>query len=98
MHGYYAYQSNLLSPHPPSVTFANFIFVLAVNLSRDANLSGTSLFLTLHLDVPSTLSNSSSGGSLSQISSPRASIGKVAMLTASSLRHFPPPASLSAVR
>src|SRR5271156_6649225 len=92
------YQSNLLSPHLTSSPFDNLIFVLAVYLSRPPNLLGTSSFLVLHLLVPNNASNSSSGGNLTQISSPRASIGKVAILTLSSLRHFPPPASVSAVR
>src|SRR5579859_952625 len=87
------YQSNLVSPHPFPPVFANWILVLAVNLSSDANLSGSSSFRTLHLFVPSNASSSSAGGSSTQISSPRISARNVEMLTFSSLKHTPPPAS-----
>src|SRR5579862_2763970 len=92
------YQSNFVSPHPPSVTFLKLIFVFAVYLSSDDKTSGTSSFLTFHRLVPNKPSNSSSGGNLTHISSPRASTGNVAMLTWSSLTHLPPPASLSEVK
>src|SRR5437762_1726658 len=90
------YHSNPVSTHPFDAALANCIFVLAVNLSSDANLSGSSSFRTLHLFVPSNASSSSGGGSSTQISSPRACVGNVAMLAFSSFKHTPPPASLFA--
>src|SRR5438876_10600494 len=92
------YHSNPVSTHPFDAALANCIFVLAENLSSDANLSGSSSFRTLHLFVPSDASSSSGGGSWTQISSPRACMGKVEMLTFSSFKHVPPPASLFASR